>query len=216
MKNSISARVGRILTGSITTLIDKMELMAPEAVMHSALSEVDLVLREIRAELGLKESEKYILERTLERAKKELSDIKAQIEIAIAQSKDELAEAGVSHMIDLEAQISPMEESLKKISTKLEELSGYVTAILAKKRRMKEELKIYREGAKKKDPDSVESKNFIVKLEQAEEAFDNVTPLFSNPEDLKEKEKLNKLAELARADLIKNRLEKIKADRIKE
>jgi len=216
MKNSISARVGRILTGSITTLIDKMELMAPEAVMHSALSEVDLVLREIRAELGLKESEKYILERTLERAKKELSDIKAQIEIAIAQSKDELAEAGVSHMIDLEAQISPMEESLKKISTKLEELSGYVTAILAKKRRMKEELKIYREGAKKKDPDSVESKNFIVKLEQAEEAFDNVTPLLSNPEDLKEKEKLNKLADLARADLIKNRLEKIKADRIKE
>jgi len=216
MKNSISARVGRILTGSITTLIDKMELMAPEAVMHSALSEVDLVLREIRAELGLKESEKYILERTLERAKKELSDIKAQIEIAIAQSKDELAEAGVSHMIDLEAQISPMEESLKKISTKLEELSGYVTAILAKKRRMKEELKIYREGAKKKDLDSVESKNFIVKLEQAEEAFDNVTPLLSNPEDLKEKEKLNKLADLARADLIKNRLEKIKADRIKE
>ena len=41
MSESISTRVGRIISGTINSLVDAVENAAPEAVMEQAVREVD-------------------------------------------------------------------------------------------------------------------------------------------------------------------------------
>ncbi len=52
MKESITGRVGRIVSSSVNALVDAIENVAPAMVMEEAIREVDAVLDEVRAELG--------------------------------------------------------------------------------------------------------------------------------------------------------------------
>lgn len=48
MKESITARVGRIISGSLNALIDAVEDSAPEWVMEQAIREIDGAIDEVR------------------------------------------------------------------------------------------------------------------------------------------------------------------------
>lgn len=52
MKETISTRVTRLVSGSLHALLDAMEQAAPEAAMAQAIREVEQVIDEVRAELG--------------------------------------------------------------------------------------------------------------------------------------------------------------------
>jgi len=218
MKNSLAARVGRILTGSVRSFIEKLEAAAPESVMLEALSEVDGALDEIRGQLGKKESEKHIIGSKLEATKKELTDLIEQINTALDINKEDLAQAGVSRQLDLEVQVPILEKSLADCVAEIKELEEYIDAIQAKKRSMREELRVLKEASKKENGETPQSKEFQAKLEKAEEIFENAsrTPLTNTGISLNEATKLQSLAELSRKNRINERLERIKADRKKD
>jgi phage shock protein A len=52
MVDTLRARVGRVVAGSVHALLDKIEDQAPEAMMQQAVRELDKVADEVRQELG--------------------------------------------------------------------------------------------------------------------------------------------------------------------
>nr|WP_320048605.1 hypothetical protein [uncultured Desulfuromonas sp.] len=59
MKESITGRVGRIVSSSMNALMDAIENVAPEMVMEEAIREVDSALDDVRAELGKSLAQKH-------------------------------------------------------------------------------------------------------------------------------------------------------------
>ncbi|MFN8986849.1 MAG: PspA/IM30 family protein, partial [Burkholderiales bacterium] len=53
MADSLRARVARVIAGSAHALIDKIEDAAPIAMLEQSVREVDQIIDEVRAELGL-------------------------------------------------------------------------------------------------------------------------------------------------------------------
>ena len=52
MKESISSRIRRIIAGTANSIVEKIEGLAPEAVLKEAIREVDSAIDEVRAEMG--------------------------------------------------------------------------------------------------------------------------------------------------------------------
>ena len=49
---SISSRIRRIIAGTANSIVEKIEGLAPEAVLKEAIREVDSAIDEVRAEMG--------------------------------------------------------------------------------------------------------------------------------------------------------------------
>ena len=52
MSETLSRRVGRLVSGGFHALIDAAENLAPEAVMNESIREIERAVDEVRAELG--------------------------------------------------------------------------------------------------------------------------------------------------------------------
>jgi len=225
MKEGIAARVGRIISGSVNSMVDAVENVAPEIVMEQAVREVDDVVGEVRAELGKVVAAKHVANRRLMQANEEHDALLEKIDLAINEGRDDLAEAAISRQLDLEAQIPILEATIRDNGEREAELERYVEALKAKRREMKEELHRFREakataavdeltGGGEVAPDG--SSSIESKLERAQGAFDRVlekqtgVPGASHA-GLKDASKLAELEEMSRSNQIAQRLASIKA-----
>lgn len=146
MKERLISRIGRIISGSFNTLVDAIENSAPETVMAEAIREIDSAIDDVRAELGLVLANKHLASNRLMEENKKHEDLSEKIELAINNSRDDLAEAAVARQLDIEAQIPILEATIKECGDQEKELEGYVSALLAKKREMQEDLRVYRKS----------------------------------------------------------------------
>jgi phage shock protein A len=140
MADSISVRVSRIVSGSAHAILDKVEDLAPEAMMAQAIREVDKVADEVRSELGKAEAAKHLVTTRLNTLNTEYEDLSAQIENALRAQREELAKAGVEKQINIEDQIPVLQRSLNEQQERSAELEGYILALNAKKREMQSAL----------------------------------------------------------------------------
>jgi len=140
MADTISTRVSRIVSGSAHAILDKVEDMAPEAMMTQAIREVDKVADEVRAELGKAEAGKHLVTTRLNALNTEHEQLAAQIENALKGEREELAKAGVEKQINIEDQIPVLQHSLQEQQERAAELEGYLLALNAKKREMQSAL----------------------------------------------------------------------------
>ena len=79
--------------------------------------------------------------------------------MALTNERDDLAEAAVSNQLDIEAQIPILEHTITECGENERELEGYITALQAKKREMKDELKVYREAMHSSSIDNLSDSN---------------------------------------------------------
>ena len=203
----LAARVKRLLTGSVGSLIKKLENMAPDAVANQAIEEIDNAKNDVRHELGKVEAERHLTNVQLTRATKNLNDLNEQIDVAISENRDDLAEAAVEKQLDLEAQIPILKESIKIDDAKIEEYNSYIEALQSKKRDMRLELKEIRESKE------LESKDLEIKVEQAEDAFAAITSRVGDTVDIEQTKKLNELEDMTHKNRITERLAQIKSKR---
>ena len=226
MKESIAARVGRIISGSLNQLISAFENAAPEAVMEKAIDEVDSVIDDVRAELGKITVDKHQATKRLTGASEQHTDLSQKLELAVSEKRDDLAEAAIARQLDLEAQIPVLEATINELAEKEKELEGYINALLAKKREMKEELRQYRQARTESTsttvsagPDTTGSADVQKRLSRAESAFDRVmeqqTNLPGTQTDVKTASQLAELEDLSRKNRIQERLAAVKA-KVKE
>lgn len=225
MKEGIAARVGRILSGGFNQLVDALENAAPETVMEEAVREVDSAIDDVRAELGRILANKHLASKRLMDASTRHEDLTDKIDLAIKEGRDDLAEAAVAQQLDLEAQMPVLERTINDAAEEEHELEGFVAALQARKRQMKDELSEFRRSraeaaAAAGDSPTAggsagRSHRVQSKADKAGSAFDRVlekqTGLASGDTSLKRSGQLAELEDMHRRNRIQERLAAAKA-----
>ncbi len=221
MKEGLIARVGRIVSGSVHSLIDAIENAAPETVMEEAVREIDGAIDDVRLELGRVVAGKHLASTRLLEANQQHEDLAAKIELALKESREHLAEAAIARQLDLEAQIPVLEATINDSGSQEKELEGYIAALQAKKREMKEEMRQFRQNVTESAP-SPENKSQGTDVEgkvaKASSAFERVVekatgvPGAGREADRNSAVKLAELEELARKNRIMERMAAVKSE----
>ena len=226
MKESLIGRVGRIISGSFNSLIDAIENAAPETVMSEAIREIDTAIDDVRVELGRVVAKKHLANSRLMEENRKHEDLSEKIELAVKEGRDDLAEAAISQQIDIEAQIPILEATINDCGNNEKELEGYITALQAKKREMREELRQFRESMKEtitssssiSDSGAEVSSDVERQVAKAESAFERIAekatgiPGAGRTPDRQTATKLAELEEIARKNRIQERLAAIKGN----
>jgi phage shock protein A len=226
MKESLIGRVGRIISGSFNSLIDAIENAAPETVMSEVIREIDTAIDDVRVELGRVVAKKHLANSRLMEENRKHEDLSEKIELTVKEGRDDLAEAAISQQIDIEAQIPILETTINDCGSNEKELEGYITALQAKKREMKEELRQFRESLKETitsapaSSDTIGEASSVVerKVAKAESAFERIAekatgiPGSGRTTDRKTATQLVELEEMARKNRIQERLAAVKGN----
>lgn len=220
MAETIGTRVGRIIAGSVHALIDAVENAAPDMVMEQAIREIDEAIDDVRAELGKSAANKHLATTRLMEENRKHEELSAQIELAVTQSRDDLASVAIARQLDIEAQIPVLESTIADCQNRERELEGYIAALQAKKREMQEAARQFlasRAVAQTPGAQPAGAGSVTGKVERAESAFDRVlqkqaglTGLAPVP-DRATATKLAELNDLARSNRIQERLAAVKA-----
>jgi phage shock protein A len=225
MKEGLIARVGRIVSGSVNSLIDAIENAAPETVMEQAIREIDGAIGDVRAELGKVAAAKHLASTRLAEARRQHEGLSEKIELAIKESREDLAEAAIARQLDLEAQFPVLESSINESGSQEKELESYIAALQAKKREMNEELRQFRAASVDSNPPdggeetpSRKQPNVEETVAKASSAFDRVVekatglPGKGYDADRQSSAKIAELEELARKNRIQERLAAMKSE----
>jgi phage shock protein A len=222
MNENITSRVGRIISGSLNALVDAVENAVPETVMEEAIREIDSVIDEVRAEMGRVVAKKHLANTRLMEENKKHESLTEKIELAVAESREDLAEAAISQQLDIEAQIPVLEATIGDCVTQEKELEGYITALQAKKREMKEELQQFRAAktaagsATPSGTGTGSGSTAESRVDKASSAFDRVVEKATGvlgstgASDRETATKLAELDDLARKNRIQERLAAVK------
>lgn len=146
MSESLTSRVGRLIAGSFHALVDAVENTAPEAVMEQAIREIDSAVADVRADLGTVEAQRHLTARRLAEDSTRHEQLADQARLALDQGREDLASAALERQIDLEAQLPVLESRLAELADEKARLEGYITALQAKKREMRDALAEYRKA----------------------------------------------------------------------
>ncbi len=220
MADSLRNRVSQIIVGSVHALLDKIEDQAPEAAMEQAIRKVVAVIDEVRQELGVVTANRHLAQRQHAELNRRHLELGASAEEAISLERDDLARAAVTKQLDVEAQLPVIEGSLQDLAHQEKELSGYVDALMGKKREMEEQLSGYRTSrarvasATGMTPATDHAR---IKVEDAGASFDKIferqTGISAGGNRLSadQANKLRELDELVQNKKVEERLAQIKA-----
>jgi len=177
MSESLASLVKRLVSGSANMIVTAVESLAPEMVMEEAIREVDSAIDDVRAELGQVMTRQYHATRRLAGENKKHEELSESIKVALSEKREDLAEAGVGKLLDIEAQIPVLESAIGETREAQVELEGYVAALRARKREMKEELREYRAAQKEAaaiggDGGGPKGSDTERRVEKASDAFD--------------------------------------------
>lgn len=220
MSESITRRVARLVSGSVNALVDAVENSAPETVMEQAIRELDIAIADTRAELGQQVAQKHLASKKLMEENSRYEALAEQLQIAVANGRDDLAEAGIAEQMDIEARIPVLEASIADCAAREKELEGFIQALQAKKREMRAELQSFVAAQQAKAAagsvaaagrkDSAEQK-----AERASDAFGRVlersSGIAGRDTALGNAGKLAELEELSRKNRVAERLAALKA-----
>ncbi len=182
MKESLTSRVGRLISGGFNALVDAVENSVPESVMEEAIREIEGTIDDVRTELGRAIANKHLANTRLLDENTKHESLAESIEVAVKEGRDDLAEAAIAKQMDIEAQIPVLEATISESAQKEKELESFIAALQAKKREMQDELLRFREAKKESIanatgsvPGSTNKASGVgVKAEKATQAFDRV------------------------------------------
>lgn len=124
MSENHTARVGRIISGGLNAIVEAMENAAPDMVMEQVLREIDGAIDEVRAELGRVAAGKHLSGTRLKEENNRHESLVAEINTAVSEGRDDLAEAGIAEQLDIEAQIPVLERAIAEAGDKEKEPDG--------------------------------------------------------------------------------------------
>lgn len=180
MSESLTQRVSRLVAGSFNALVDAVESTAPEAVMEQAIREVDTAISEVRNELGTVEAQRHLTAKRLTEDSERHDKLEEQARLALTEGREDLAETAVSRQIDLEAQIPVLEARLADLADDKKRLEGYIEALRAKQREMRDALESYQKSQQaakasgQSEPGKPSARPTDERAERATAAFDRV------------------------------------------
>lgn len=220
MSETLSRRVGRLVSGGFHALIDAAENLAPEAVMNESIREIERAVDEVRAELGKVLAQKHLAAKKMADESNRHEAIDANLQAAVAAGRDDLAEAGIAEQMDIEARLPILENTIADCAAQEKELEGFIAALQAKKREMQQQLQDWRAaqqsmGTGKTAGGNGSNLNRIARdAEKSGNAFDRVMGRqnsIHSSTDAAQLAKLKELEDLSRNNRIAERLAALKA-----
>lgn len=219
MSDTLKSRVGRIIAGSVNALLDRLEDQQPEAMMAQSLRELDTLLDDVRHELGKTSANLHLARQQHARLNQQHQTLAEHIEHAIAEGRDDLAQAAIARQIDIEAQLPVMDASLAELHASEQTLAGYVAALQGKQRELADALQAYQLSRKQAAPPAGVSTEpgIAQRLEHVTRGFESVYQrqtglgLPAAQAGLQQASQLQSLENLVREQQIAERLARIKA-----
>ena len=220
MSETLSRRVGRLVSGGSHALIDAAENLAPEAVMNESIREIERAVDEVRAELGKVLAQKHLAAKKMADESNRHEAIDANLQAAVAAGRDDLAEAGIAEQMDIEARLPVLENTIADCAAQEKELEGFIAALQAKKREMQQQLQDWRAaqqsmGTGKTASGNGSDLNRIARdAEKSGNTFDRVMGrqnAVHSSTDAAQLAKLKELEDLSRNNRIAERLAALKA-----
>ena len=220
MSETLSRRVGRLVSGGFHALIDAAENLAPEAVMNESIREIERAVDEVRAELGKVLAQKHLAAKKMADESNRHEAIDANLQAAIDAGRDDLTEAGIAEQMDIEARLPILENTIADCAAQEKELEGFIAALQAKKREMQQQLQDWRAaqqgmGTGKTAGGNGSDLNRIARdAEKSGNAFDRVMGRQNSVHsstDAAQLAKLKELEDLSRNNRIAERLAALKA-----
>ena len=220
MSETLSRRVGRLVSGGFHALIDAAENLAPEAVMNESIREIERAVDEVRAELGKVLAQKHLAAKKMADESNRHEAIDANLQAAVDAGRDDLAEAGIAEQMDIEARLPILENTIADCAAQEKELEGFIAALQAKKREMQQQLQDWRAaqqsmGTGKTAGGNGSDLNRIARdAEKSGNAFDRVMGRQNAVHcstDAAQLAKLKELEDLSRNNRIAERLAALKA-----
>ncbi|MGN6904109.1 PspA/IM30 family protein, partial [Neisseria sp. P0015.S010] len=217
---TLSRRVGRLVSGGFHALIDAAENLAPEAVMNESIREIENAVDEVRAELGKVLAQKHLAAKKMADESNRHEAIDANLQAAVAAGRDDLAEAGIAEQMDIEARLPVLENTIADCAAQEKELEGFIAALQAKKREMQQQLQDWRAaqqsmGTGKTASGNGSDLNRIARdAEKSGNTFDRVMGrqnAVHSSTDAAQLAKLKELEDLSRNNRIAERLAALKA-----
>ena len=220
MSETLSRRVGRLVSGGFHALIDAAENLVPEAAMNESIREIERAGDEVRAELGKGLAQKHLAAKKMADESNRHEAIDANLQAAVDAGRDDLAEAGIAEQMDIEARLPILENTIADCAAQEKELEGFIAALQAKKREMQQQLQDWRAaqqsvGAGKAAGGNGSDLNRIARdAEKSGNAFDRVMGRQNSVHsstDAAQLAKLKELEDLSRNNRIAERLAALKA-----
>ena len=220
MSETLSRRVGRLVSGGFHALIDAAENLAPEAVMNESIREIERAVDEVRAELGKVLAQKHLAAKKMADESNRHEAIDANLQAAVDAGRDDLAEAGIAEQMDIEARLPVLENTIADCAAQEKELESFIAALQAKKREMQQQLQDWRAaqqsmGTGKTAGGNGSDLNRIARdAEKSGNAFDRVMGRQNSVHsstDAAQLAKLKELEDLSRNNRIAERLAALKA-----
>jgi phage shock protein A len=221
MADSLGQRVSRIIAGGAHALLDKIEDAAPVAVLEQSVREVDNIADEVRAELGRVVANRHLAQQQHLNLNKEHDSLGQSLGQALAGGRDDLAKPAIARQIDIEAQLPVLEASLADLASQEKELTGYVDALMGKKREMEAAIRDFEASRAAANSASLAGGSATgalgAKLASAQSAFDRTYQRQTGLDaagrgtTLEQAAKLKELSDLVRENKINERLAALKA-----
>jgi len=220
MSETLSRRVGRLVSGGFHALIDAAENLAPEAVMNESIREIERAVDEVRAELGKVLAQKHLAAKKMADESNRHEAIDANLQAAVDAGRDDLAEAGIAEQMDIEARLPILENTIADCAAQEKELEGFIAALQAKKREMKQQLQDWRAAQQSMSTGKTAGGNgsdlnrIARDAEKSGNAFDRVMGRQNSVHsstDAAQLAKLKELEDLSRNNRIAERLAVLKA-----
>ena len=219
MSETLSSRVGRLISGGFHSLLDKAEDLAPDVALNESVREIERAIDEVRSELGKVLAQKHLATKKLTQESNQHDILSEQIDVALSQGRDDLASVGIAEQIDIEARLPVLETTIADCVDKETELTGYINALQAKRREMLTAISdLQKVKAKSTVADiSTDTTGVASRVDKTSGAFDRImarqTGLHLNGQDPKTLADLAELENLSRNNRIAERLAKLKADK---
>lgn len=208
----ILARMGRLLAAIASDTIDSAESSNRVAMVKQAIREIDAGADEARQALGKSRAEEFRLKRRREELDAEVAGLTDKIRLAVAESREDLARAGVARQIDLESQGTALERAMDFIELEIDEQTKALQAMLGARREAETRLADLEASLTKHAPQETgraAGATKTVSPDRAMAAIARVTgvPTSGTPGD----KELDELDRLHREKEIAARLERIKS-----
>lgn len=136
----ILSRMGRLIAGAANAAVDRLEDVSKISVVEQALREIDQAADEARTDIGRAKAEEYRIATRRNALAADLGAIDDKIRTALGSGREDLAKAGVSRQIDLEAQIAALDRALTNARANIDEGQQALQAVLATRREVEARL----------------------------------------------------------------------------
>ena len=176
MAESVFLRVRRILSARVEDTVDQMETSGGDTVMREAVRELDRCIDEVRAQ------QQGVMSRRLQAAKQQkmveqrIAELGKKASFAVAEGRDDLAEAALTRQVDFEAEIDKLVKLQGSTTEEEVKLEDSLVSLRSRKSQMEDALRAY--GEAQAEASMGGDKGFHVqrevdkKVERAEAAFD--------------------------------------------